>query len=653
MTILLISFSHMDAKAAGSVTIFLDKTELTADEELRVTVQTSEPEDDAVQPEVVLNYDSSLLEFEYCSGEYGGGEGGLITFKGTKANLSFIAKKDGTASLEAEAVIDEDGNNKATATKSVTITGGRNTQESSVTEEDIEDTLTDTSQDNSEDEENSNVEERELSSDANLKKFNLTEAKIEPKFNKNHMEYTITLEENMPQLAYTAKTSSKKAKMIALSGFSNLKNGSNKAVLNVKAEDGTIKAYYFTIIKEGEAASTEDTQPREAVEAVNGMIPVADSELAVNTTFPTDFLPDGCIKVDYVYKEQVVEAAFFEQGEVMLLYLTKQDGSQGDFYIYYSGTDEFMDFIQIKGSEGQFVFPVQFPVGVVIPDRFSDSSMQWGEKTVPAFMVSTSESEYETDSVSSNEETQIAEAGNLNPTVALTDFYLLYAMNQDGKEGFYLYDTLEGTYQRYLELTSYEEETGGFDEESYVVYKNKSQQRMVVIGVLIVIIVILVFVLLNMFLSLKELKEQDEEEDDEEEEQATKAGGKKRLNNFLTKKEPKEKSVKEKSAKEKTTVKNQTTDKKEIKKDKTSQKVSKPKIKKESVNKNVFEQIEEMEEMQKASIREERVEKKPVRKPIMYDLSSPKIDGSLTPKMQREQLDDDFEFEFIKIDDED
>ena len=36
--------------------------------------------------------------------------------------------------------------------------------------------------------------------------------------------------------------------------------------------------------------------------------------------------------------------------------------------------------------------------------------------------------------------------------------------------------------------------------------------------------------------------------------------------------------------------------------------------------------------------------------PVMFDLTTPKVDGSLSPKSQREQLGDDFEFEFINID---
>ena len=113
----------MNVAAAGTVTIFLDQKTLNVEDTLRVTVQTSEPEDDAIPPEVTLTYDNNLLEFKYCSEEYGGGEGGLITLSSATANLSFVAKKAGSASLSAEAVIDGDGNNKATANRSVSITG--------------------------------------------------------------------------------------------------------------------------------------------------------------------------------------------------------------------------------------------------------------------------------------------------------------------------------------------------------------------------------------------------------------------------------------------------------------------------------------------------------------------------------------------------
>ncbi|MBR1692782.1 MAG: hypothetical protein IJ711_08420, partial [Lachnospiraceae bacterium] len=61
-----------ESRAAGTVTVLIDKTSLDVGDTLQVTVQTSEPEDDAVPPEITLTYNAELLNFTYCSTQYGG-----------------------------------------------------------------------------------------------------------------------------------------------------------------------------------------------------------------------------------------------------------------------------------------------------------------------------------------------------------------------------------------------------------------------------------------------------------------------------------------------------------------------------------------------------------------------------------------------------
>lgn len=658
------------AEAAGTVTIFLDQKTLDVDDTLKVTVQTSEPEDDAIPPEVTLTYDNRLLEFTYCSEEYGGGEGGLITLHSTTANLTFVAKKAGTASLNAEAVIDDDGNHKATASRSVSITGTGTTENTETVAENGDGNGDDTSEktDAGENEDGAETESaaKVRSSDASLKKMKVTDAKLSPKFSPDVTDYTVTLKEDVKQLVYTAKTTDEKARILAASGFSNLKNGSNKAVINVVAEDGTRKTYTFTILKEGNAANSEDSASRESAEAVNGYIPVAGGDLCVNATFPEEVLPEGFAKIDYVYKEQLVEAAYCEMGEVILLYLSGADGSMGDFYIYYSGTDEFMDFIQLKGGEGHFIFPIQFPAGVVIPDGFQDSALQWNDKTVAAFMVSQVNQETEENPNNGTKtDTEVSDGGESSQTgegdkqgdetkqgiqyAQPEDFYLVYAMNQDGAEGFYLYDSLEGTYQRYLDLVESDSNSGVFDDESYVIYKEKSQKRMVVIGFLIVLVVILGFLLLNMFLKIRDLEEEtseDEEEDQEknhrESKQAENGDGKK------TEKKP------EKKPERKPDKKPKKQEEKNLEKE-TGKTLEKKQVKKPEKETVGSQSQRESQKPRTAAARqnvelEQKKEKKQRPAPVMFDLTTPKVDGSLTPKMQREQLDDDFEFEFINID---
>ncbi|MBR1693664.1 MAG: hypothetical protein IJ711_12965, partial [Lachnospiraceae bacterium] len=642
--------------------------------------------------------------------------------QGTSANLAFEAKKAGTASLNAEAVIDEDGNNKATASRSVSIAGSGTADRAVQAEDDTdqtterqpqeETTQEDAAQEDAAQDDMQSAEAAaaltELSSNAYLKKFKVTDAKLKPKFSKDVTEYTVTLKEDVKQLVYTAKTDDKNAQIVAASGFANLKNGSNRAVLTVKAQDGTTMSYLFTILKEGAAASAEDTEGKETAEESGGLIAVEDSSLYVNTTFPEELLPEGFLKVMYVYKEQYVEAAYFEMGQLVLLYLSGQDGSDADFYIYYSGSDEFMDFIQLKGAEGHFIFPVQFPVGVVIPDGFQDATMQWNDKSVVAFMASQLGQDEETDSDGASDtaqtdadiqepvEEQTAEEEELLPGNVLADpndYYLLYAMNQDGGEGFYLYDSLEGTYQRFLQLAG-ASDTEAFDEENYVLYKTKSQRRMVVIGFLIVAIVILLFVLLNLFLQIRELKEEtdDEEDGDDEDNEENPASGQdtaalkaeKRAQHI--KKQEERLRQKEEKRKQREELEKQKAQQKQ-KAEQERQRAQQEELEKERARKEAEEKAKEENEKQtkrEAAARKRQTERErqreealrrinqraeedretrtgegvsPTRQsrrqgPIMFDLTTPKIDDNLTPKMQREQMDDDFEFEFINIDED-
>lgn len=393
-----------------------------------------------------------------------------------------------------------------------------------------EDATENTSEDTAE-----GTEKKKLSGNANLRRFkiNADEAVMEPEFSKDVTEYTVTMLVDMKQLLFDAKTRNKNAQVVSASGFSNLKNGTNKAVLTVMAEDGTTKSYYFTIIREGEAADKEDTQERETAEITNGFIDHTQSDKKICTTFPDEELPTGCVKVKYIYKEQVIDAACFVNGQMILLYCTDASGENGDFYIYYSGTDELVDFIQLPGAGDNFIFPVQFPIGVVIPDGFSDTMFYQDEKSINAFAIMESyffpdestdglpgeedgeeqtENTEETENIPEREtEEEMADENAVDPT----DYYMLYAINQDGQEGFYLYDSLEGTYQRYIDLVI-ESDIGAFDEENYVIYKKQSQNRMVIIGFLIFGVVVLFVILINMFISMRDLKKRLKAVDDDD-----------------------------------------------------------------------------------------------------------------------------------------
>ncbi len=92
------------------------------------------------------------------------------------------------------------------------------------------------------------------------------------------------------------------------------------------------------------------------------------------------------------------------------------------------------------------------------------------------------------------------------------EFCLLYAVDESGNLGFYLYDITRGTYQRYVEVPR---------GESAVTtkYKKLSRSRLLIIVVLVIIIVILVFLMINMMLG-KRLRGRNDDDDDDYEDEA-------------------------------------------------------------------------------------------------------------------------------------
>lgn len=352
-----------------------------------------------------------------------------------------------------------------------------------------------------------------LSSNADLKLLNLYPGELSPSFSPDVTEYQFLLEDkNMASVGLDVEAGDKKAKVIAMSGFSNLRIGENLAVLTVKAEDGTTKSYRVKIIREQGEVEAEQVEAPEPV-SEQGYIATGQEDFVVHSSFPDELLPDGCLKVEYIYKGNYIEAAYFEEGELMLLYASNQDGGNGDFYVYYSGSNEFFGFVPIKSSNGLVVFPVQYPTGIPIPNYFVEASVELEGKTVAGYLVS--ESAFSDEQEYTDMEIEEEESSYVLPEYA--DYFLFFGISSNGNKGWYLYDTIENTCQRYLDLTADVNENI-FDEESYVVYKKKSQQRMILICILLFLLLLSLIVILNQFLKIRELKEEEDEEEDENDE---------------------------------------------------------------------------------------------------------------------------------------
>ena len=187
-----------------------------------------------------------------------------------------------------------------------------------------------------------------------------------------------------------------------------------------------------TIIVEGEDTAAVDDRAREdmGTGVEPGTIASSDGRL-VSAVFADEFMPVGFYKTTVTYEEQMVEAAQFDMGGIVLLYVTDADGNNGNFVVYDQGTGELNDFLQITGIENRFIIALKAGEEVQVPENFTKAVLQWNAQTLEAYAYTGQ---------------QIGDG-----TVSVSDFFLLYAISSEGNKGWYMYDQNEGTYQRYVE----------------------------------------------------------------------------------------------------------------------------------------------------------------------------------------------------------
>lgn len=298
---------------AGTVTATGDKETAAVGDTYTVNIVIDGAEGAAVAPDVSVHYDVNRLEFVSCTGEYGGGGGGLVTINSSNADLTFNILSGGQADVDVFATFDGDSEPQI-VTATVMVDG--------------EDTA---------------------------------------KINENAREDTGT-----------------------------------------------------------------------GIEA--GTVATADGKY-VSSVFADEFMPVGFSKTTVTYEEQMVEAAQFDMGGIVLLYVTDADGNNGNFDMYDQTTGELSDFLQISGIENRFIIALKAGPDVSVPDGFTKATLNWNSQTLEAYAY-TGEA---------GEAASVEAVSGGVASVDINDFFLIYAISSEGNKGWYMYDQNEGTYQRYVQ----------------------------------------------------------------------------------------------------------------------------------------------------------------------------------------------------------
>ena len=421
---LLLATLPLTASAAATATIAFSSSSLKPGDTLTVTVTFSGDTVGAV--DASLSYDSAVLQF--VSGDSASGGGGVLriaayassegsslrvslTFKALAAGSSTIQITNSSVYAWDESLI---GNPTAGATVRVTDVS--------------------------------------LSQNADLKSLRLSAGTLSPSFSAGTTAYRVNVANSVSSLTISAVAADSDA-TVRVSGSSALPEGTSTRTITVTAPGGATKTYTLTITRaaattaasaSGSTTTAEPTETSPTVDPTESDEPLTLTYEGKLYTVATDLsnisLPEGYTVAEIVCGDRTVPAAVSSNGAIQLLWLISPDAPStvdpdateptaegtdttpvGSFFVYNAEEDLLFPYRPFETANGTFLLrPID---GADADSSLTAARWDLDGQTVDVWTF---------------------------PQPERSDFCVFYAIDPEGHSGFYCYDTVQKTAQRYV-----------------------------------------------------------------------------------------------------------------------------------------------------------------------------------------------------------
>ncbi len=369
------------------------------------------------------------------------------------------------------------------------------------------------------------------SGDNSLSTLSISPGILSPEFKYSVINYTASVGADVTSVDVEAETSNAAAKILSITGNTDLQEGENTIRISVEAENGAPVTYQIVVTRGGASQDGEsepdsqegETQKDEDASQENGGeqevqagnpdgITINGHPFNLTETVPEDVIPKGFSVAEVTFKGQQVQGLQFDkEPSLKLLYLTTPSTEvKNTLAVCEESSGSVYPFRKVSIGK-KYVILLDPPAEAGISEPYTQASVKIGKyEDVPVFEKEGSE------------------------------FSLVYAASSQGNIGWYQYDTVEKSFQRYVQDEAAASGLGMDDEESSAQmqglrnaykdleeqYNNKKDSSRKTISVLAFVIAVLVIVIINLLLHRR--RRDDEWEEDEEAFEAPKA--KKRRN---------------------------------------------------------------------------------------------------------------------------
>lgn len=413
----------------------------------------------------------------------------------TSQSFSFTAKAAGSCTIKAYCTVvgDAEGNDAGGtitgASTKVTVTSASSNNDSNSNKDNKDNSGSNTGNDNNSNKDNENKEEKK-SSNASLGSLVISAGTLSPEFSAATKDYTATVDYSCSSLAVTANPADSKASVTSVTGNDSLEVGENTVSVVVTAEDGSTSTYNIVVTRRAEDdPENADKQDNWKKFDING------TEWTMVNDIPEDVVPEG-----FEHSKTVIEGLEYNTlhgtfGDITLVYLQSESGN--GLFVYDAAQNAAYEFVRIN-SESHFIV-VLLPKVDDVPEGYNEVSLSIEGKGVATA--------YQTKAEKTDDRTK--------------DFYLVYAINDNGESGWYTYDSVDGTYMR-TELstpTVAQEENDTTKSELVPGIANK---YLVLAAILVLVIVILLLLLIVSAVKNRKYKAADDYYDDDDAEDISK-----------------------------------------------------------------------------------------------------------------------------------
>ena len=406
----------------------------------------------------------------------------------TSQSFSFTAKAAGSCTIKAYCTVvgDAEGNDAGGiitgASTKVTVTSASSNNDSNSNKDNKDNSGSNTGNDSNANKDNENKEEKK-SSNASLGSLVISAGTLSPEFSAATKDYIATVDYSCSSLAVTANPADSKASVTSVTGNDSLEVGENTVSVVVTAEDGSTSTYNIVVTRRAEDdPENADKQDNWKKFDING------TEWTMVNDIPEDVVPEG-----FEHSKTVIDGLEYNTlhgtfGDITLVYLQSESGN--GLFVYDAAQNTAYEFVRIN-SESHFIV-VLLPKVDDVPEGYNEISLSIEGKGVATA--------YQTKVEKTDDQTK--------------DFYLVYAMNDNGESGWYTYDSVDGTYMR----TKLSTPTVAQDENDTTkseLVPGIANKYLVLAAILVLIIFILLLLLIVSAVKNRRYKAVDDEEDDD------------------------------------------------------------------------------------------------------------------------------------------